>query len=88
MIHGVLWRIPAILLSLAVLAPAAWTLFDHHFIERNPDHDHLVASTAHNHIYDTDYELHNHDESGPIGADTFFAEESGLVAMASSLCGF
>ena len=67
MIQEVLWRIPAIFLSLAILAPATWTLFDHHFIERNPDHDHLVALNTHNHIYDTAYDLHNHDESSPIG---------------------
>ena len=88
MIQEVLWRIPAIFLSLAILAPATWTLFDHHFIERNPDHDHLVALNTHNHIYDTAYDLHNHDEPSPVGSTSFFAEDSGLVAMASSLGGF
>ena len=88
MIQEVLWRIPAIFLSLAVLTPATWTLFDHHFIERIPDHDHLLASNTHKHIYDSDYHLHNHDESSPIGSSSFFSEDSGLVAMVSSLGGF
>lgn len=88
MIQEVLWRMPAILLSLAVLTPATWTLFDHHFIERIPDHEHLVASNTHKHIYDSDYDLHNHDESGPIGSSSFFAEGNGLIAMGSSLGGF
>ncbi len=88
MIQEVLWRIPAILLSLAVLTPATWTLFDHHFIERIPDHGHLVASNTHKHVYDTDYVLHNHDGSSPVGSSSFFAENSVLVAMGSSLGGF
>ena len=88
MIHKVLWRIPAILLSLAVLTPAIWTLFDHHFVERISDHDHLVASATHDHSYDREYGLHNHDEPSPIGSSSFFAEYNGLVAMASSLVGF
>ena len=88
MIHKVLWRIPAILLSLVVLTPAIWMLFDHHFVERISDHDHLVASTTHDHSYDIDYGSHNHDDPRPIGSSPFFAEDSGLIAMASSLVGF
>ena len=87
MIHRVLWSVPAILLSLAVLTPAIWTLFDHHFVERISDHDHLVASTTHDHTYAINYGLHNHDEPGPIDSSPFFAEYNGLVAMASSLVG-
>ena len=52
MIHSVMWRVPAILISLAVLAPYTWALFDHHFAERNPGHNHAISYERHIHSFE------------------------------------
>ena len=52
MIHSVMWRIPSILISMAILAPYTWALFDHHFAERNPGHDHATTYQMHTHSFE------------------------------------
>ena len=63
MIHSVMWRIPAILISLAVLAPYTWALFDHHFAERNPGHNHAIAYERHTHSFELILDHHEVPEN-------------------------
>ena len=58
MIHFVMWRIPAILISIAILAPYTWALFDHHFAERNPGHDHATTYKRHTHSFELTLDHH------------------------------
>ena len=63
MIHSVMWRVPAILISLAVLAPYTWALFDHHFAERNPGHNHAIAYERHTHSFELILDHHEIPEN-------------------------
>ena len=76
MIHSILWRIPSLVITLMVLAPAVWFHFDHHLIERYPNHSHLRIADSHTHNYNTN---HNHSERISIGVDAFTSNGNAAI---------
>ena len=49
----------------ALIAPLAGPVLDHHFAERQPDHLHLGAPGEHSHAFESQYHLHRHAPSTP-----------------------
>ena len=73
MIHSILWRIPSFAITLMVLAPAVWFHFDHHWIERYPNHSHIRIANSHTHNYNAD---HSHDKGIFISVDAFVSHNN------------
>lgn len=47
----------------ALIAPLAGPVFDHHFAERQPDHLHFGAPGEHSHAFESAYHIHRHPSS-------------------------
>ena len=50
MLHGILWRIPTLVLLISFLIPSMGVMLNHHFPERDPYHSHLTNVAKHSHI--------------------------------------
>ena len=48
--HGILWRIPPLVLLISFLVSSMGVMLDHHFPERDPYHSHLTHVANHTHI--------------------------------------
>ena len=81
MIHSILWRIPSFAVTLMVLAPAVWSHFDHHLIERYPNHSHLRIADSHTHNYNAE---HSHSEGISIGVAAFSNPSNAVIAHAKN----
>ena len=81
MIHSILWRIPSFAVTLMVLAPAVWSHFDHHLIERYPNHSHLRIADSHTHNYNAE---HSHSEGISIGVAAFTNPSNAVIAHAKN----
>ena len=49
-VHGILWRIPTLVLLISFLIPSMGVMLNHHFPERDPYHSHLTNVAKHSHI--------------------------------------
>ena len=58
--HGILWRIPPLVLLISFLVPSMGVMLDHHFPERDPYHSHLTHVAKHTHIGSVE---HTHPKS-------------------------
>ena len=68
--HGVLWRIPPLVLLISFLFPSMGVMLDHHFPERDPYHSHLTHVSKHTHLGLVE---HTHPESDiPLPSTAIF----------------
>ncbi len=67
----------------ALIAPLAGPVLDHHFAERQPDHLHFGAPGEHNHTFESSYHLHNHASSTPAAGSlpiALYKSDAGVAA--------
>ena len=69
-IHGILWRIPPLVLLISFLIPSIGVMLNHHFPERDPYHSHLANVAKHTHI---SFVQHIHQKSDiPVSSTPIF----------------
>ena len=73
----------------ALIAPLAGPMFDHHFAERQPGHLHIGASGEHSHAFESAYHLHKHplpapEEEGAFPLVLYKSEGSIAATLAAS----
>ena len=77
MIHSILWRIPSLSIVPMILALAVWFHFNHHLIERCPNHSHIRIESSHTH---NDITSHSHDKETYLGINTFTKHSTAVMA--------
>ena len=72
----------------ALIAPLAGPVLDHHFAERQPDHLHFGAPGEHKHTFESSYHIHNHASPTPADGSlpiALYKSDAGLaVTLAAS----
>ncbi len=81
---GALFALTAVV---ALLAPLAGPVLDHHFAERQPDHLHFGAPGQHTHAFESPYHLHRHPPSTPADGSSPVALYRSEGAMAATIAG-
>ena len=73
-VHGILWRIPTLVLLISFLIPSMGVMLNHHFPERDPYHSHLTNVAKHSHI---DLVEHTHrDLDVPLSSTPVFLSKN------------
>ena len=76
-VHGILWRIPTLVLLISFLIPSMGVMLNHHFPERDPYHSHLTNVAKHSHIGLVE---HTHrDLDVPLSSTPVFLSKNLLV---------
>ena len=78
MVHSMMWRLPSLVMSMVLLGPSLLLHFDHHIVERYPEHSHFIQGQSHTH---SNKLIHFHGKDSVISVDVFVNTNSAFMSF-------
>jgi len=78
MVYSIMWRLPSLVMSMVLLGPSLLFHFDHHMVERYPEHSHFIQGQSHTH---SNKLSHFHEKDSDISVDVFVNTNSAFMSF-------